>query len=76
MDTEVFRFMAVAVIGSVGLAMPAWALAKIGKAALDGIARNPEAQKPIFTNMILIAGLAEAVAIYALILGIIVTMIM
>jgi len=54
---------------------PALALGLIGYSALTGIARNPEARGPIFTNMILIAGLAEAIGIYALIISIILAMI-
>jgi len=37
---------------------------------LQGIARNPEARGPILTNMILVAGLAEAIGIYVLIVAI------
>ena len=55
--------------------LPALALGLIGYAALQGIARNPEARGPIFTNMILVAGLAEAIAIYVLIVAIILAMI-
>jgi F-type H+-transporting ATPase subunit c len=49
---------------------PAIALGLIGYSALQGIARNPEARGPILTNMILVAGLAEAIAIYVLIIAI------
>jgi F-type H+-transporting ATPase subunit c len=56
----------------VGLGMlgPAIALGLIGFSALQGLARNPEARGPIFTNMILVAGLAEAIAVYVLIVAI------
>ncbi len=50
---------------------PALALGLIGFSALQGLSRNPEASGPILTNMILIGALAEAVAIYVLIIGII-----
>ncbi len=75
MDPEVMKLLAVGMIGALGLLGPALALGLIGYAALTGIARNPEARGPIFTNMILIAGLAEAIGIYALIIAIILAMI-
>jgi len=69
------KLLAVGMIGSLGLLGPALAIGLIGYAALTGIARNPEASGSIFTNMILVAALAEAVAIYALIISIILAMI-
>ena len=71
MDPGVVKLLAVGLIGSLGLLGPALALGLIGYAALTGLARNPEARGPIFTNMILIAGLAEAIGIYGLIIAII-----
>ena len=75
MTPEVMKLLAVGIIGSLGLLGPALALGLIGYAALTGLARNPEARGPIFTNMILVAGLAEAIGIYALIIAIILAMI-
>jgi len=40
--------------------------------ALQAIGRNPEAEGSIRTNMIIGAGLAEAVAIYALLIGLLI----
>ncbi len=70
MTPEVLKMLAVGMVGSLGLLGPALALGIIGFAALNGIARNPEARGPIFTNMILVAGLTEAIGIYALIIAI------
>ncbi|MBA7671387.1 ATP synthase subunit c [subsurface metagenome] len=75
MDMEVMKLAAVGLIGTFGFLGPAFALGIIGYATLTGIARNPEAGDRLFTTMILIAGLAEALGIYALILGIILAMI-
>ena len=75
MEADVMRMLAVGMIGSLGLLGPALALGLIGYSALTSIARNPEARGPIFTSMILIAGLAEAIGIYALIIAIILAMI-
>ena len=76
MDVDVARYVAVGVIGAIGMLGPAAALAIIGKAVLQGVARNPEAERPLFINMIIIGGLAEALGIYVLILGILVAMMM
>ena len=68
MDIGVVKMLAVAVIGSLGLAGPAMAIGLIGHSALLGIARNPEAKQAIMTNMILAIAFAEAIGIYALII--------
>jgi len=74
MDAEVMKMLAIGIAVGLGMLGPALALGLIGYAALTGIARNPEARGPIFTNMILIAGLAEAIGIYILIVAIILAM--
>ena len=43
--------------------------------AMEAIGRNPEAEGAIRTTMILGAGLAEAVAIYALLIAIILALV-
>jgi F-type H+-transporting ATPase subunit c len=43
--------------------------------AMEAIGRNPEAEGAIRTTMILGAGLAEAVAIYALLIAIILSLV-
>jgi F-type H+-transporting ATPase subunit c len=40
--------------------------------AMQAIGRNPEARGPILTNMILAIAFAEAIAIYALIVAILI----
>ena len=42
---------------------------KIGSAAMDGIARNPQAQKSMFVPMIIGLALVESLVIYALIIA-------
>jgi F-type H+-transporting ATPase subunit c len=71
MTPEVMKMLAVGLAVGLGMLGPALALGLIGFSALQGISRNPEASGPILTNMILIGALAEAVAIYVLIIGII-----
>jgi F-type H+-transporting ATPase subunit c len=75
MDAEAMKMLAVGLAIGLGALGPGLGLGLIGFAALQGIARNPEARGPIFTNMILIAGLTEAVAIYALIVAILLALV-
>ncbi len=75
MEPEAIKWLAVGMIGSLGLLGPALAIGLIGYSALQGLARNPEASGPIMTNMILVTAFAEAIGIYALIVAIILAMI-
>ena len=71
MDPATMKMLAIGLAVGLGMLGPGLALGLIGFSALQGIARNPEAKGPIFTNMILVAGLAEAIGIYVLIVAII-----
>jgi F-type H+-transporting ATPase subunit c len=71
MTPETMRLLAVGLATGIGMIGPAIGLGMIGFSALQGIARNPEASGPILTNMILVAALTEAVAIYVLVISII-----
>jgi F-type H+-transporting ATPase subunit c len=75
MEPEVMKMLSIGLAVGLGMLGPAIALGLIGFAALQGIARNPEARGPIFTNMILVAGLAEAIGIYVLIVAILLAMV-
>ena len=75
MDLEALKLLAAGIAAGFGMLGPGIGLGLIGFAALQGIARNPEARGPIFTNMILIAGLTEAIGIYVLIVAILLAMI-
>lgn len=52
-----------------GVIVPAFSIGWIGSKAMESIGRNPEASEGILTSMILIAALAEAIAIYALVVA-------
>jgi len=54
-------------IGSIG---PALGIGRIVGSAMEALGRNPEAQPAIQTNMILGVAFAEAIAIYALVVAI------
>jgi F-type H+-transporting ATPase subunit c len=52
-----------------GVIFPAISIGWIGSKAMESIGRNPEAGGNILTSMILVAALAEAIAIYALVVA-------
>lgn len=56
-------------IGSIG---PAIGIGLLAGKALEAIGRNPEARNYIQTNMILAIAFAEAIAIYALVVALII----
>lgn len=56
---------------AIGGIFPALAIGKIGGKALEAIGRNPEAAPKIQTAMILAIAFAEAIAIYALVIALI-----
>jgi F-type H+-transporting ATPase subunit c len=73
-DTGLIK-VAAGVTMFIGGIFPAIAIGKIVSAAMEAIGRNPEAEGAIRTTMILGAGLAEAVAIYALLIAIILALV-
>jgi F-type H+-transporting ATPase subunit c len=72
MEIESIRLWATAVAIAVGALGPAIAIGLIGSRAMDAIGRNPEAAPKIQTAMILSAAFAEAIAIYALVIALII----
>ena len=57
---------------ALGGAMPAFAIGLLTSKAMEAIGRNPEAAGDIRTSMILGVAFAEAIAIYALVAGLII----
>lgn len=72
MDIEQVKLWGTALAIAVGTMMPALAIGWIGSRAVDAIGRNPEAAPKIQTAMILAIAFAEAVAIYALVVALII----
>jgi len=72
MSTEAAKFIATALAIGIGALGPGIGIGIIGGKAAEAIGRNPEAQGPIQTNMILAIAFAEAVAIYALVVSLII----
>ena len=70
MDAEAAKLLGAGLAAGLGMIGPGIGLGLIGAYMLQGISRNPEAQGRMFTIMILMAGLTEATAIYALIIAV------
>jgi F-type H+-transporting ATPase subunit c len=56
---------------AVGAIAPAIAIGMIGSKAMEALGRNPESEGAVRTSMILAAAFAEAIAVYALIVALI-----
>jgi F-type H+-transporting ATPase subunit c len=63
--------IAIAITIGLGVFGPATAIGRIGSSAMEAIGRNPEAASKVQTGMILSIAFAEAVAIYALVVALI-----
>lgn len=72
MDESMLRLVMTGVTVAVGGIMPAFAIGYMSAKALEAIGRNPEAASDIRTSMILGVAFAEAIAIYALVAGLII----
>ena len=64
------RFVDAALTIAIGGLGPALSIGRVVGSAMEALARNPEAQPAIQTNMILGVAFAEAIAIYALVVAI------
>lgn len=71
MSAEAVRFLAVALAIGLGAIGPGIGIGMIGSKAAEALGRNPEAESSIRTNMILALAFAEAIAIYALVVALI-----
>lgn len=71
-ESESLKLLATmgAIIG--GTIVPALAIGWIGSSGLKAIGRNPEAAAKIQTAMILAIAFAEAIAIYALVVSLVI----
>jgi F-type H+-transporting ATPase subunit c len=71
MDPQSMRLLAAGLAIGFGAVGPGIGIGLLGMGAMQALGRNPEARGAIQTNMILGIAFAEAVAIYALIIAII-----
>ncbi len=72
MDVESARLLAAALAIGLGAIGPGIGVGIVGGKAVEAMGRNPEASGEIRTNMILGIAFAEAIAIYALVIALIV----
>jgi len=70
MTPETMKLIAAAVAIGLGALGPGLGIGMLGYGAMQALGRNPEARGPIMTNMILAIAFAEAIAIYALVVAI------
>lgn len=71
MDPETMRMLAAGLCMGFGALGPGIGIGILGMGAMQALGRNPEARGPIMTNMILAIAFAEAVAIYALVVAVV-----
>lgn len=72
METEAVKLFATAFVMGLGTLGPALGIGILAGKALEAIGRNPEASSKIQTSMILAIAFAEAIAIYALVVALII----
>jgi len=65
------KLLAAAIVIGVGAIGPSLGIGLIGSKAVEAIGRNPEATSKVQTAMILAIVFAEAIAIYALVVALI-----
>ena len=71
MDAEVAKLLGAGLAMGFGALGPGIGVGLLCNGAMQALGRNPEARGPILTNMILGIAFAEAIAIYALVVAII-----
>ncbi len=71
MDADTMRMLAAGLAMGLGAIGPGIGIGILGMGAMQALGRNPEAKGPIMTNMILGIAFAEAVAIYALVVAVV-----
>ncbi len=71
-NVESVRLWATMITIALGTIAPAIAIGWIGSKGADAIGRNPEAAPKVQTAMILAIAFAEAIAIYALVVALII----
>ena len=72
MTPEMFKIIIAGITIAIGAIAPAIAIGMIGAKGVEAISRNPEAESSIRTAMILAIAFAEAIAIYALVVALVV----
>jgi len=76
MTDEAFIKLAAALAIGLGSIGPGLGIGYAVAKAMEALGRNPEAENAVRTTMILGAGLAEAVAIYAFVIALILSLVL
>ncbi len=71
MEAETIKLLAAGLAMGLGAIGPGIGIGILGLGAMNALGRNPEARGPIMTNMILAIAFAEAIAIYALVVAVV-----
>jgi len=71
MDKEAIKLIVTGATICLGAIAPALSIGWIGSKGVDAIGRNPEAADKVTSSMILAIAFAEAIAIYALVVSLI-----
>ncbi|OIP23472.1 ATP synthase F0 subunit C [bacterium CG_4_10_14_0_2_um_filter_33_32] len=72
MEKEAAQLLATGLAIGLGSIGPAIGIGLLASKGLEAIGRNPEASDKIQSNLILMAAFAEAIAIYALVIALII----
>jgi F-type H+-transporting ATPase subunit c len=72
MDVAAAKLISTALAIGIGALGPGIGIGIIGGKAMEALGRNPEAESSIRTAMILAIAFAEAIAIYALVIALII----
>ncbi|MBI2124088.1 MAG: ATP synthase F0 subunit C [Candidatus Wildermuthbacteria bacterium] len=72
MELEAIKSIAAALAIGLGALGPALAIGMLAGKGLEAVGRNPEASQKVQTAMILSIAFAEAIAIYALVVALII----
>jgi F-type H+-transporting ATPase subunit c len=71
MSPEAAKFIAIGIAMGVGAIGPAIGIGMIGSKAAEALGRNPEAESAVRNTAILALAFAEAIAIYALVVALV-----
>ena len=71
MEAELIKLLAAGLCMGLGAIGPGIGIGILVLGAMNALGRNPEARGPIMTNMILAIAFAEAIAIYALVVAVV-----
>ncbi|MEK7595102.1 MAG: ATP synthase F0 subunit C [Patescibacteria group bacterium] len=72
MNSESVKMLAMAIAIGLGTIGPGIGIGLLASRALEAVGRNPESAKEVRTLMILAIAFAEAIAIYALVVALII----